>query len=132
MMQAIEDAVKISEKKSYLLNLSYYDNALGVVIDCIKSSKSESKISGALLQSHISMIKVLQYIFKYNLKTVRPLRLFDSNVHFCTSLLTTVTPSPTRMDSIGKVEKERELFVDKLIEADPLLDREKIIADILW
>lgn len=132
MMQAIEDAVKISEKKSYLLNLSYYDNALGVIMECINSGRSEFQISGTLLQNHISMIKVLKLTFKYNLKNIRPLRLFDSNLHFCSSLLASINPSPTRMDSIGKIEKERELFVDKVLESDPLLNREKVIAEVSW
>lgn len=132
MMQAIEDAVKISEKKSYLLNLSYYDYALGAIMECINSSKSELRISGSLLRNHISMVKILQLIFKYNLKNVRPLRLFDSNLHFCSSLLVSIIPSPTRLDSIGNIEKERELFVDKVLEADPLLIRAKVIAEISW
>lgn len=132
MMVAIEDAVKISEKKSYLLNLSYYDSAVGVVIDCIKSSKSENQISNSLLQNHISMIRILQFIFKYNLKPVRPLRLFDSNIRFCGSLLTPSTVVHISTDSKVKIEQERDLFIEKVLDADASLVREDIINHISW
>ena len=132
MMQAIEDAVRISEKKSYLSNMAYYDNAIGVIIDCINSSKSDSKISGYLLHHHISMIRVLKYIFKYNLKNVRPLRLFDSNIHFCSSLYTSINVSLLRENSIGKIDKERDAFVDKILEVDSSLVREDVVMEISW
>jgi hypothetical protein len=134
MMLAIEDAVKICEKKSYLLDLAYYDSALGVIIDCIKPSKSKSDlhISNSVLQHHISMLKILQYIFKYNLKPVRPLRLFDPNVRFCGSLLTSVSPVASSPDSLGKIEQERDIFIEKLLEADPCLVRDDIINAISW
>jgi hypothetical protein len=133
-MLAIEDAVKICEKKSYLLDLAYYDNALGVIIDCIKPSKSKSELplSNSVLQNHISMIKILQYIFKYNLKPVRPLRLFDSSVRFCGSLLASASPAASSPTSLGKIEQEREMFIEKLLEADPCLVRNDIINDISW
>ena len=132
MMQSIEDAVKINDEKVYLSNLAYYDDALGIIIESINSKTLNMMISNYLLQQHIAMIKLLIVIFTHNPKNVRPLRLFDSNIHFCSSLLVSLQSPINSMDLVGKIDKEREMFVEKIIEASPSKTKEGLYEELSW
>ena len=63
------------------------------------------------------MVWVLQIIFEYDLKSVRPLKLFRPNTSFCSLFFENPSSESDEIDE--KILNERKAFVGKLIEAAP-------------
>jgi hypothetical protein len=70
---------------------------------------------------------VLQFIFEKHLTNVRPLRLFRGH-------LGVFFEKNSSSDSLltDKLIQERHLFIDKLIQVDPSLDKDRLWFELGW
>jgi hypothetical protein len=118
MVKAIEDAMRLSTKET-VRKKSYYDDAVGIMLETLQSA-TERRLSSSLIQSHIHMIQVLQFIFKLDMKNIRPLKLFPTYIHFCSSLfespLNVLEKSAMTNTSKEKLKQERLPFTTKVYE----------------
>ena len=85
-----------------------------------------------LVRDHVSILKILQLIFKHDLKFVRPLKLFSSHARFCSTLFD--SGKERHGEDTAMMEKmglERKALMDKLNEIEDGLGR-RTVKELGW
>ena len=118
MLGSIEHVLEMNDPKEIdpiqFRKKHYFNDALGNMIEML-DQKPDRFLSPFIIQQHIALIHVLLTIFDHDIKNIRPLKLFDSDLHFGSCFF-----KPIQSDTFltrekrEKIVSERMDFIDKL------------------
>jgi hypothetical protein len=97
----------------------YANDVFGTMISCFKDSTAntttnERFIASNLIVRHQAMLKTLKAIYTYDIKMVRPSRLFPSSTKFGQSFVVSNDMEEEDPQETAEIQKERALFLEKL------------------